>query len=129
MPVSVTPIYAAFLTVLYLALSTQVIRYRRKQRLSLGDHGDPILLQRMRAQGNCAEYAPIGILLILLAELQGTPAILLHAMGLMLLSGRVLHAYALSSTPQKLNFRVAGMGLTLLMLALSSIWLLLNCVI
>ncbi|MEM8731545.1 MAG: MAPEG family protein, partial [Pseudomonadota bacterium] len=118
MPV-ITSFYAALLTCLYLVLSARVILYRQNSRVSLGDDGDRQLLKRVRAQGNAAEYIPLGILLLALIELQGAPGIALHLLGLMLLVGRLLHGYALSGQPTGLFPRVAGMGLTLAMLGLS----------
>lgn len=124
MPLAVTPLYAALLAVLFLVLSSRVIFYRRANRLSLGDEGDRALLQRMRAQANCAEYAPIGLLLLLVAELQGAPGVALHLLGLALLTGRVLHAIGFSRRPQIMIFRVLGMVLTLVMIALTALGLL-----
>lgn len=73
MPPMVTPFYAGFLALLYIALSARVIKHRRSARISLGDGNDVALQQKIRVQSNCAEYAPIGIVLLLLAELQGAP--------------------------------------------------------
>lgn len=109
----VTAIYAALLAFLFIGLSARVILYRRAQGLSLGDEGDRALLQRMRAQANCAEYAPFGLLLLALSEAQGAPAPALHLLGLALLAGRVLHAVGLSADPQVMAARVGGMVLTL----------------
>ncbi|SLN49749.1 Inner membrane protein YecN [Roseivivax jejudonensis] len=124
---SVTPIYAALLTALFIALSVRVIRARQGAGVSLGHGGDPGLEARIRAQGNCAEYAPLGILLLLLAELQGAPAIALHPLGLLLLAGRVAHGLAL--TRGALGLRVAGMALTFTMLAITAAGLLLHALI
>ena len=121
---TVTPVYAALITLIFLALSARVILYRRAHRLSLGDSGDKNLLKRMRAQANCAEYAPIGILLLLLGELQGGPWAVLHLMGLTLFLGRLLHAVGFASTPQKFILRQIGMLLTLAMILLSALGLL-----
>ena len=90
----------------------------------LGDIGDKNLLKRMRAQANCAEYAPLALILLLLTELNGAPAIALHLLGLALVSGRILHAYGFASTPQKIILRQIGMGLTMGMMALSALGLL-----
>lgn len=124
MTLSITPIYAALLTGLLIYLSAQVITYRRRNRLSLGDEGDRHLLQLIRAQGNCAEYVPLGLLLLALVEAQGAPALALHLLGLTLLAGRVLHAVAFSSQTLIMRFRVLGMVLTFTMLALSAFGLL-----
>ena len=117
----ITAFYAAILTLLFVLLATRVIRMRRAARVSLGTGGDPELEARMRAQGNCAEYAPLGLLLLLLAELLGSHGVLLHLLGAMLVAGRVLHALALSAAPQRGNLRVAGMGLTLTMLGVGAL--------
>ena len=124
MTVPVTTLYAAVLALLFVALSARVILYRKTSETSLGDGGDPTLLTRVRAQGNCAEYVPLGILLLGLAELNGTPAAALHLLGLMLLLGRVIHAWAFLSAPPVLPLRVAGMGLTLAMLITTALGLL-----
>lgn len=121
---SITPLYAALLTLLFLALSWHVISYRRANLISLGDNDDKALRKRMRAQANFIEYTPLGVILMALAELQSAPALALHAMGLALLAGRLLHAIGFSSTPQKMILRQIGMVLTLLMLALSALGLL-----
>ena len=124
MAVTITPLYAALLALLFLVLSARVILYRRARSLNLGDEGDRQLLKRMRAQGNCAEYAPIGLILLLLAEAQDAPALDLHPLGLARLGGRVSHGVGLSSNPQRLILRQLGMVLTLSMIALTSLGLL-----
>jgi uncharacterized membrane protein YecN with MAPEG domain len=121
---TITPLYAALITFLYLGLTWHVIAYRRANRISLGDTGDKNLLKRMRAQANCAEYAPLGLVLLLMVELSNAPAFAVHLLGLSLLLGRLLHAYGFASTPQKFIFRQLGMVLTLLMLVLSALGLL-----
>lgn len=129
MTLAITPIYAALLTLLFLVLSFRVIGMRRTAGISVGDNADKEMQKRMRVQANCAEYAPLGILLLLLAELLGTPALVLHGLGLMLLAGRVLHAIGLGATPQRIPFRKFGMVLTLLMLALTALGLLGHAVV
>lgn len=121
---TITPIYAALIAIIFLVLSFRVILYRRANRLSLGDSGDKNLLKRMRAQANCAEYAPLGLLLLLLSELQGAPGVALHLLGLALALGRLLHAIGFGSTPQNFMLRQIGMVLTLSVIALSAMGLL-----
>ncbi|APE45450.1 hypothetical protein BOO69_11975 [Sulfitobacter alexandrii] len=123
MQVTLTSLYAGMLALVFLVLSARVILYRRAHLISLGDTGDKALLKRIRAQANWAEYAPLGLLLMLLAELNGAPAMALHMMGLALLSGRVLHGVGFSCTPQKMMLRQAGMVLTLGMIGLSALGL------
>jgi len=125
MTVSVTPLYAAILTILYIVLSFRVIFIRRGEQISLGDGGNPALRARIRVHGNFNEFAPLGLLLLLMVELQGGNVILLHIIGLMLLAGRACHAWGVSQHPQIMPLRVGGMILTftaLLVAALANLW-------
>lgn len=128
MSLSVTPIYAAVLVCLYIYLSYRVIIHRRTYLKSIGDEGDLRLLQLMRAHGNFAEYAPFGLLLLLMIELMGAPALALHLMGLLLLAGRFIHARAFLSEKIPTNQRVLGMALTFAMLILSALGLFLHVI-
>lgn len=119
----VTSVYAGLLTFVFLVLSARVVRYRRSQKVSVGDHGDKGMIKRMRAQANCAEYMPIGLILLGLIEMQGTPIYVVHGLGVALTLGRVLHGFGFSSTPQVFWARISGMLLTLCMLALSALGL------
>ncbi|MEM6941781.1 MAG: MAPEG family protein [Pseudomonadota bacterium] len=121
MTLTISPIYAAFLGLLLIVLSARVILYRRANLISVGDAGDRTLIKRMRVQANCAEYAPIGILLLVVAELSGAPAALLHIAGLALVLGRVIHAYGFGRSPQIMGLRVGGMMLTLIMIGATSL--------
>jgi hypothetical protein len=113
----ITALYAALLTLLFLLLSARTIGRRRVARIEIGtatrEQEDRELLRRVRVHANFAEYAPIGLVLIALGESLAAPGLLLHAIGLALLSGRLLHAYGLSQTPHVMALRVAGMVLTL----------------
>lgn len=108
----ITGLYAALIALLFIALSARVIAYRLTHRLGLGDHGDKSLMKRMRAQANCAEYAPFGLLLMALVEIQDPATSALHLIGLPLLFGRALHAYGFSASPPVLILRQAGIVLT-----------------
>lgn len=121
---NITPVYAALITLIYFTLSWRVISYRRANLLSLGDSGDKNLLKRMRTQANCAEYAPLGLVLILLVELQGAPGIAVHGLGLLLLAGRIIHPLGFAVTPQKIILRQIGMALTFACLLLAALGLL-----
>ncbi|MEL6961159.1 MAG: MAPEG family protein [Pseudomonadota bacterium] len=109
---TVTPIYAALTAILFVLLSLRVIVARRQSSVPLGDGGDQILLRRLRAHGNFAEYAPMVIVLMALAELQDSADVMLHAIGLLLLAGRFVHALGVSQEPEDYRLRVTGMGLT-----------------
>ena len=107
---AITMLYAGLCAGVLFALSVQVIRQRRRLKVSVGDAGDEELVRCIRAQANFVEYVPIALLLILLLELAGTPAALLHLLGAVLLVGRLLHAWSL--TARSGRARVAGMIMT-----------------
>ena len=108
MPITITPLYAAPIVVLFMYLSVRVIRYRRGNRIAFGDQGDKALLRLIRAQGNCAEYAPIGLLLMLMAEGTGAHGVTLHLAGALLVIGRATHGIGLAHFPRVIPCRVVG---------------------
>ena len=109
MPLTVVPLYAAALSVLFVVLSIRVIRMRRTRRIALGVAGDAELERRVRVQGNFVEYVPLALVLLTMAELRGAPPFLLHALCLCLLAARASHAWGVSHTPENYRYRVAGM--------------------
>lgn len=109
----ITPLFAGVLTLVYVYLSMRVISARGTNRIGLGDGGNVDLLRRMRVHSNFAEYAPLGLLLLLLAELQSVPAWVLLLVGFVLLAGRSIHAFGLSATTEIPGLRTVGMALTL----------------
>lgn len=115
--IRITPLYAGLLALLFLWLSLNVVRGRRLHRISVGDGSDRDMVKRMRTQANFVEYAGIGIILLLMAELQGLAPWLMHLAGLALLAGRALHAYGFGSTPQIVPLRIWGMYLTVAAIA------------
>lgn len=108
----ITALVAAALAVLLLVLSFRVIGVRRAARVEIGEGTDRELLRRIRVHANFVEYTPYALVLMGLAESLKAPAIGIAATGLVLIIGRVAHAYGLSQTPHVMRARVAGMVLT-----------------
>lgn len=125
---AITSVFAALIALVFLVLSARVITYRRGKLISLGDHGDKALETRIRAQANCAEYAPLGLILLGLVEMAGAPALATVILGLMLFVGRLLHGLAFWGARPVMGLRVPGMLLTLIMMAVSAVGLLLHAV-
>jgi uncharacterized membrane protein YecN with MAPEG domain len=94
---------------LFVLLSVRVIGQRRSARVSLGDGGDTELIRRTRVHANFAEYVPLTLILMMLAELQGQPSWRIHLIGVLLLIGRAAHAYGVSHAPQIVALRLVGM--------------------
>lgn len=119
----VTALYAALLALLFLALSLRVIGQRHRTHVALGTGGDPGLQRAVRVHANFAEYAPLVLVLLLVAELLAAPGWWLHAMGMALLAGRALHAFGVSREPEDIRIRTAGMSLTFAALASAALTL------
>ncbi|MBL8413154.1 MAG: MAPEG family protein [Propionivibrio sp.] len=120
------PLYAALLALLFVALSIRTLRLRRRLRIGIGDAGNEQMLRAMRVHSNFAEYVPLTLFLIYLAEMQGAHALFIHALGLCLLAGRLSHAYGVSQANENYTFRVAGMSMTFTSLISASAYLLFN---
>ncbi|MBM3374118.1 MAG: glutathione metabolism protein [Betaproteobacteria bacterium] len=121
----VTPIYAALLALLFVFLSLRTIRLRRRHRVALGDGDNPELRRAMRAHANFAEYVPFALLLVYFVERDGAHLALVHALGLALLAGRLLHAWGVSQPREDFRFRVTGMVLSFGVLLTAALLLLL----
>ena len=87
-----TGIYAALAALLVVGLARNVIRLRRQYQVALGDGGNEDLLAAIRAHANAVEYLPIGLLLLLIFELNRGPIWLLHILGSLFIIGRLIHA-------------------------------------
>lgn len=121
--VSLAP-YAALLALIYVYLAIRVVGARRRAKVGLGTGGDAALQRAVRVHGNFAEYAPFGLLLILLVGLAGWGAWAVHLLGALLLAGRVVHAYGVSQERENFRYRIAGMMTTFGVLVGSALLLL-----
>ena len=120
------PYYAALLALLFVSLSVNVIKARRRHKVAIGVAGNSDLERPVRVQANFAEYAPFALLLIAMAEIRGAPPFLLHLLCVCLLLGRAAHAWGVSRPREDFRFRVAGMGTTLTAIAGAALTLLLG---
>ncbi len=110
---TVTPLVASVLTLIFMRLSFNVIRLRRANRVGLGSAGNEELERAIRAQGNFAEYVPFGLILIACLELNGAPWWLACILGMTLTTGRLIHAKGINEPPPNFRKRVLGMIFTI----------------
>lgn len=89
--VTITPIYAAAIAILMAVLSTRVGILRGKHAVALGTGEVRSLSLGIRRFGNLAEYAAMAIVILLLLEIRGLPALWLHGYGIALLICRLIH--------------------------------------
>lgn len=87
----VTSIVAALAALSLVALSIAVSLRRKKVGVRLGFSEDPMLMRRIRAQGNFTEYVPLALIVLAIAEYRQAPPVVLWTIGGLLIAGRFLH--------------------------------------
>lgn len=111
---STTPIYALAIAAIYLILWFRVTSLRSALGASIGDGGNSTLLLRTRQHGNCAEWSSFLLILMILAEGMGAPALYIHISGGLLLIGRVVHPFGLKADNAAHPLRYVGNGTNIL---------------
>lgn len=109
----IAALYAGVNILILLVLAVLVVAGRRKHKITLGDGGNADFNRAVRAHANAAEYIPAGLVgIVVLALMEpASPLWLLHAAGISLTAGRILHGVGLHAGT--LNFgRMFGMILT-----------------
>lgn len=122
----VTPLYAALLALVFIALSTRTIMLRRRYRVGIGDGNNKQLQRAARVHANFAEYVPLALLLIYFVETGGAAVLRIHILCLALLCGRLLHAWGVSQPRENYRYRTAGMILTFSVIISACLFLLLQ---
>ncbi len=109
-----TPIYALALSAIFLVLFIRVSAMRSATGISFGDGGSAALLHRVRQHGNFVEWVPFVLVLMILAEGMGAPALYLHISGALLLIGRIAHPFGLEADNAGHPLRYVGNGSNIL---------------
>ena len=107
---STTPLYALAAALIWLTLWFRVTSLRASLGQSIGDGGNPMLLQRIRQHGNCAEWSAFLLILMMLAEGMGVAALYLHVSGVLLVAGRLAHPFGLKIDTAGHPLRYVGNG-------------------
>jgi len=114
MQFSTTPIYALAVAVIYLILWFRVTSLRSSSGVSIGDGDNTTLLLRTRQHGNCAEWSSFLLILMILAEGMGAPALYIHISGMLLIIGRIAHPFGLKADNAGHPLRYVGNGTNIL---------------
>jgi uncharacterized membrane protein YecN with MAPEG domain len=122
---SITPIYLALLGIIFLPVTMRVGLYRVKNKILIGDGADPELLRRIRGQGNFIETVPLAILLLIVMETLGASSTWLHALGALLVIGRIMHYLAMTEIGPAV-FRPIGMVATFATYLVAPVWILVD---
>jgi len=112
----VSPLYVGLCALIFFVLSVMVIRLRAGRHTWFGDAGHADLQRAIRVQANFAEYTPLALLVIVVVEAAGYHAWVVHALGIALVLGRLLHAWGLMRSAEASAGRFIGMNLTFLVL-------------
>src|SRR5688572_28796319 len=112
MAVPIVALYGSLNAIFNILLAIRVSQSRLSEKVAVG-WGEKTgrLLVRGRIHGNNAEYVPIGIVMLLIAELAGGSSAILHSLGGALLVGRIFHAFGMTR-PAPNFFRATGIALT-----------------
>jgi uncharacterized protein len=122
----IVPAYAGALALICLFLAIRVSLLRGGTKVMIGSGGNPRLERAIRAHGNFSEYVPIALILLGFMEFQQDSHTLLHALCLLLIAGRLLHAYGISQVDEKMPFRVSGTLASQAVLVVAAIALIVN---
>ncbi|MBM3554938.1 MAG: hypothetical protein FJX47_05235 [Alphaproteobacteria bacterium] len=112
MTLAVSPWYVAINAILMLVLAMNVVRFRVRDKVGIGAGESRDLERAIRVHGNATEYVPIALVLMVVLELLGGGAMLLHGLGVALTVGRLAHAYGLQRTHKTSPGRFIGTNLT-----------------
>ena len=117
----VTPLYAALVALLLIALSVRTIRLRRRYQVAIGPGEDMALQRAMRVHANFCEYIPIALIGLFFVESLWGSGWWIHLLGLPLLLGRLSHAWGVQQVREDLRFRVFGMISTFTVIGCSAL--------
>jgi uncharacterized membrane protein YecN with MAPEG domain len=95
----IVALYAGVNILILLALAYVVVSGRRRHKITLGDGGNSDFNRAVRAHANAAEYIPAGLVGLLILGLldPAAPLWLVHASGISLTVGRLLHGFGLNT--------------------------------
>ena len=118
--IEITLLYSCLLAIFLVILSMRVIHLRGSPFTGfLRKKGETVsqetLNRAVRGHGNLIEYAPLFLILMLVAELNQLSSVYLHFAGAAFLIGRLMHGILFSFMKRRSMFmRVGGMVLTFL---------------
>jgi uncharacterized membrane protein YecN with MAPEG domain len=123
----ITGVFAAVIGILLLVLSAVVVKYRIKYGKDIGTTEDLDFKAAVRAHGNLMEYAPLTLLMLGIAELNGVSSGFIYWVGMAFVLGRILHAWGMfqgQGGPHKA--RMVGILLTWATILITAVLLLHN---
>ena len=92
---TITLTIAGAAALLNLWLGIRVSQLRLRDKVSVGDGGNPAVAARMRAHANFVEYTPFFLILLALVELARGSETWLWAVGILFVLGRLMHPFGM----------------------------------
>jgi len=121
MSVAITGLYAAIFGLAIIVLGVSVSMMRVPKKIEHGDGGDERLRRVIRTHGNFAEFVPLALLVMLILEIEGGSATLLHGLGIVLIVARILHVVGMIGEQDIRPARAGGALLTHLVIGVAAL--------
>ena len=117
MNLDITLSYSIILITFMLILAFRIIDLRGSPVTKFLHSDDRVvdedtLYRAVRGHGNLIEYAPLFLILMLIAELNGLASAYLHSSAIIFTIGRLMHGIVFSFMKPNMILRVGGMILT-----------------
>lgn len=104
----ITMITTALLAIVNIWIGFRAVQIRARDKILIGDAGNPSMIARMRAHSNFSEYVPLAVILMGLIEMAGGARTGLIVAGGALLIARIAHPLGMDR-PAPNVFRAGGM--------------------
>jgi uncharacterized protein len=118
----ITALYAGLFALFLVLLGLRVVMLRRSFKVGIGDGGEERLARAIRAHGNAVEWGVLGLVLLLIAELNRASGVMLHSCGTIFFLARVLHAFGLTRSHGRSLGRVLGTIGTIAIVIILALW-------
>jgi len=121
MGIAIVGLYAAMLFVIAAVLAAQAGFMRGKTGISVMYGDNMELALAMRRHANFTEHVPLALILLSIIALNGASAMLLHALGILLVVARIIHPIGFQIDDTSSPLRGLGAGGTLLVTLIAAV--------
>jgi uncharacterized protein len=122
--VPVVALYGAINAFINIGLALRVSRVRGTEKVSLGHGESPAMLRAVRAHGNNAEFVPLALVMLLIAELMGGSSLWLHVLGGALTVARIAQPIGIHMPKAPNVPRFIGTAATWVMIIATAVYVL-----
>jgi len=94
---TILAVYAGILGLMYFLMGARISIMRGRKKVLIGHADDLVLHRAIRAHANFGEYVPICLILIGIVAALGFSLWVIHALCLILIAMRLIHAWGVST--------------------------------